>query len=172
MKFSKEEFTFLINELKNTHILTESELGYVKSAHPQLYYTTKNDRNMGVSLYTDEAYLYSLNNTILNEFICKKFNEPIENLYMVHRLIYGKGGRALKHKDRFTTHKTVSIVLSDNFEGGDMYINDKRVELNSSGDYLCFNGGKDVHEVKEVISGYRDVLIIWFSKKQSKFNII
>jgi hypothetical protein len=46
------------------------------------------------------------------------------------------------------------------------------VELNVSGDYISFNGGKDEHEVKEITSGERDVLIIWFSKKESKFSLI
>lgn len=172
MKLSKEEFIFLTNKLKNTHILTEVELDYIKSAHPQLYYTTKNNKEMGVSLYTDKAWIYSLNNMSLNEFICKKFDEPIENLYIIHRLVYGMGGRAQKHKDRFTTHKTISILLSDDFEGGDMYINDIKIQLNTSGDYVCFNGGKDFHEVKEITKGERDVLIIWFSKKESKFSLI
>lgn len=172
MKLSNEEFIFLLNQLENTHILNDEELDYIKSAHPQLYYTTQNKRENGVSLYTDKGWVYSLNNQNLNEFISKKFNEPVQNIYTIHRLIYGIGGLAKKHRDRFTTHKTVSILLSDNFIGGDMYINDNKVEMNSIGDYVCFNGGKDLHEVKEVISGIRDVLVIWFSKKLAKFSLI
>jgi hypothetical protein len=37
---------------------------------------------------------------------------------------------------------------------------------------VCFNGGSDEHEVKEITDGIRDVLIVWFSKKQSKFSLI
>ena len=44
--------------------------------------------------------------------------------------------------------------------------------INNLGDYVCFNGGKDFHEVKPITNGIRDVLIIWFSKKQSKFSLI
>jgi hypothetical protein len=53
-----------------------------------------------------------------------------------------------------------------------MYINDKNVSLKNEGDYVVFNGGSESHEVKKIISGERDVLIIWFSKKKAKFNII
>ena len=79
---------------------------------------------------------------------------------------------AKKHKDRFTTHKTISLILSDEFEGGDMYINDIKVNLNKNGEFVMFHGGNDFHEVREVTKGKRDVLIVWFSKKQSKFSII
>lgn len=172
MKLSNEEIEFIISELDNTPIMTEDDMKYIKSAHPQLYYTTKNNRELGVNLYTDKAWVYSLNNTSLNEFICNKFNESKDNLYTIHRLIYKTGGECKRHKDRFTTHKTVSLLLSNKFEGGDMYINDVKATMNNLGDYVCFNGGKDFHEVKPITNGIRDVLIIWFSKKQSKFSLI
>jgi len=53
-----------------------------------------------------------------------------------------------------------------------MYINDEKINLNKNREYVIFNGGKDLHEVKPIITGVRDVLIVWFSKKQSKFSII
>lgn len=172
MKFSPEELEYLKDELEKTHIMTGDELKYIKSAHPQLYYTTQNKKDEGVALITEKSFIYSLTNLKLNKFICEKFNEPIDNLYVIHRLIYIENGFARKHKDRFTTHKTVSLLLSDEFEGGDMYINDRKVSLNKKGEFILFNGGKDWHEVKPIIKGVRDVLIVWFSKKQSKFSLI
>lgn len=172
MKLSNDEFLFLNSQLEITPILKDEELKYIKSAHPQLYYTTKNKRDSGVSLFTENSFIYSLENEKLNRFLSKTFDEPIENIYTIHRLIYGKGGFARKHKDRFTTHKTVGIILSDSFEGGDMYINDKKVEMRKKGDFIIFNGGTDSHEVKEITYGFRDVLIVWFSKKKSKFSLI
>jgi hypothetical protein len=172
MKLITDEFNFLIQELKNTNILNEEELKYVKSAHPQLYYTTINKKDEGVSLFTEKSFIYSLQNKNLNEFICEKFEEPLENLYMIHRLLYGVSGYARAHKDRFTTHKTISLILSDEFTGGDMYINDEKIDLNKNGEYVVFNGGKDLHEVKPILTGIRDVLIVWFSKKNSQFSLI
>ena len=170
MTLSKDEFDFLKSEVDKTGVLEGDDLKYTKLAHPGLYLTIAGD-NGGV-FYTEKSFVLSLENESLNKFICNKFDEKYENLYMIHRLIYGVGGYAKRHKDRFTTHKTISLILSDEFDGGDMYVNDKKVELNKKGDYVCFNGGNDWHSVEKVTKGFRDVLIIWFSKKQSKFTLI
>jgi hypothetical protein len=172
MKLSIDDLGFLKSELDTTRIMNEDDLAYIKASHPQLYFATHLKKDDGVSLFPDNSWVYTLENKNLNKFICNKFEEPIDNLYIMHRLIYGENGYAKKHKDRFTTHKTVSILLSSDFTGGEMYINDESVSLKNEGDYVVFNGGKDIHEIKKVTSGKRDVLVIWFSKKQSKFNII
>jgi len=172
MKLTKDEFDFLMNELNSATLMDDNEIKYIQKAHPQLYYTIEGKRGDGVALFTEKSYMYSLNNINLKRYLCDKFNEDIENVYSIHKLIYGVGGKANKHKDRFTTHKTVSIILSDNFDGGEMFINDKLVEMNSLGNYIIFNGSKDLHEVKEITNGIREVLIIWFSKKPAKFNLI
>mgnify|MGYP000536484931 FL=1 len=172
MKLSIEDLLFLKSELSNTRIMNEEDLTYIKSSHPQLYFATQLKKDEEVSLFPNNSWVYTLENKNLNEFICNKFEEPIDNLYIMHRLIYGENGYAKKHKDRFTTHKTVSILLSSDFTGGEMYINDKKVSLKNEGDYVVFNGGNESHEVKKIINGERDVLIIWFSKKKAKFSII
>ena len=172
MKLSIDDLVFLKSELNNTRIMNEEDLVYIKASHPQLYFATQLKKDEGVSLFPNNSWVYTLENKKLNEFICNKFEEPIDNLYIIHRLIYGENGYAKKHKDRFTTHKTISILLSSDFTGGEMYINDKNVSLKNEGDYVVFNGGSESHEVKKIISGERDVLIIWFSKKKAKFNII
>ena len=172
MKLSIDDLVFLKSELNNTRIMNEEDLVYIKASHPQLYFATQLKKDEGVSLFPNNSWVYTLENKNLNEFICNKFEEPIDNLYIMHRLIYGENGYAKKHKDRFTTHKTVSILLSSDFTGGEMYINDKDVSLTNEGDYVVFNGGKESHEVKKIITGERDVLIIWFSKKKAKFSII
>jgi len=172
MRLSNEEIYFLINELSNSTLMNEDEIKYIMKAHPQLYYTLDGKREEGVSLLTEKSYIYSLSNNNLKKFLSDKFNEDVNNVYSIHKLIYGVGGVAKRHRDRFTTHKTVSIILSDKFKGGDMYVNDEFVEMNSLGDYVIFDGAKDVHEVKEITDGKREVLIIWFSKKPAKFNLI
>jgi len=172
MKLSIDDLVFLKSELNNTRIMNEEDLVYIKASHPQLYFATQLKKDEGVSLFPNNSWVYTLENKNLNEFICNKFEEPIDNLYIMHRLIYGENGYAKKHKDRFTTHKTVSVLLSSDFTGGEMYINDKDVSLTNEGDYVVFNGGKESHEVKKIITGERDVLIIWFSKKKAKFSII
>ena len=172
MKLSIDDLVFLKSELNNTRIMNEEDLAYIKASHPQLYFATHLKKDEGVSLFPNKSWVYTLENKELNEFICNKFEEPIDNLYIIHRLIYGENGYAKKHKDRFTTHKTVSILLSSDFTGGEMYINDENILLKNEGDYVVFNGGNESHEVKRIITGERDVLIVWFSKKKAKFSII
>jgi hypothetical protein len=172
MKLTDEEFNFLKLELENTPIMTDDDMSYIKSAHPLLYNASKNFKTEFTTIFTENCLIYNLQNEKLNEFLCDKFEEPIENLYEMHRLIYGIGGFSKRHRDQSTTHKTISIVLSDDFTGGDMYLNDKFVSLNKCGEYVKFNGGKDFHEIKEITSGNREVLIVWFSKNKSKTTLI
>jgi hypothetical protein len=172
MRLLVEDLIFLKSELSKTRIMNEEDLAYIKASHPQLYFATHLKKDEGVSLFPNKSWVYTLENKELNEFICNKFEEPIDNLYIIHRLIYGENGYAKKHKDRFTTHKTVSILLSSDFTGGEMYINDENISLKNEGDYVVFNGGNESHEVKRIITGERDVLIVWFSKKKAKFSII
>lgn len=172
MKLSTEEFYFLKNELNSTPTMTDEEIKFAKSAHPQLYYAYKEKKDDDIAIITKKTIIYSLRNKNLNNFLCNTFKESLQNLYMIHRHIYSVNNFAKRHKDRFTTYKTISIILSDEFDGGDMYINDKKIQLNKNGEYVSFNGGTDFHEVKPITKGNRDVLIVWFSKKQSKFSLI
>jgi hypothetical protein len=172
MKLTDDEFNFLMLELENTPIMTDDDMSYIKSAHPLLYDASINVKTYAATIFTESCIIYNLQNKKLNQFLCNKFEEPIENLYEMHRLIYATGGYAKRHRDQSTTFKTISIVLSDNFTGGDMYLNDEFVQLNKCGEYVKFNGGKDFHEVKEVTSGNREVLIVWFSKNKSKTTLI
>jgi hypothetical protein len=172
MKLTEEEFDFLMTELENTPLMVEDDMSYIKSAHPLLYNASKNFETAANPIFTETCLIYNLKNNELNKFLCNKFEEPIENLYEMHRLTYGHGGYSKRHRDQYTTHKTISIILSDNFTGGDMYLNDELIPLNKCGEYVKFNGGKDFHEVKEVTSGIREVLIVWFSKNKSKATLI
>ena len=172
MKLLLDDFLYLKSQLEITPLMNDDEINFVKSAHSQLYSTYIGEKGDDVALITENSIIYSLKNKNLNNFLCEKLEEPIEYLYMIHKHIYGVGDFAKKHKDRYATHKTVSIILSDEFEGGDMYVNDKKIQLNTNGEYVSFFGGNDFHEVKPITKGNREVLIVWFSKKQSKFSLI
>jgi hypothetical protein len=172
MKLTDEEFNFLKLELENTPIMTDDDMSYIKTVHPLLYDASMNFETKYTTIFTESCVIYNLQNEKLNQFICNKFDEPIENLYEMHRLTYGTGGYSKRHRDKSTTHKTISIILSDDFTGGDMYLNDEFVSLNKCGEYVKFNGGKNFHEIKEVTSGIREVLIVWFSKNKSKSTLI
>jgi hypothetical protein len=73
-----------------------------------------------------------------------------------------KDNRWLRRHIDGGNNKTLIILLSDGFIGGDTYINDKPVKL-EKGDGVLFNGHSQFHEVKPVTEGTRYALNFWFS---------
>ena len=53
-------------------------------------------------------------------------------------------------------------MLENNSEGGDFLFNKEKIQFKETGEYLLYNGGETLHEVTEIISGNRDVLVIWY----------
>ena len=86
MRLLVEDLIFLKSELSKTRIMNEEDLAYIKVSHPQLYFATHLKKDEGVSLFPNKSWVYTLENKELNEFICNKFEEPIDNLYIIHRL--------------------------------------------------------------------------------------
>ena len=70
---------------------------------------------------------------------------------------YNKGECARKHTD--PSKYTICIALNDDFDGGEFFVNDKPVKLNT-GDGVIFLGDT-VHDVSEILSGSRWSLCIW-----------
>ena len=55
-------------------------------------------------------------------------------------------------------------MLDNNSAGGDFLFNKEKIQFKEAGEYLLYNGGETLHEVTEIISGNRDVLVIWYRK--------
>ena len=47
--------------------------------------------------------------------------------------------------------------------------NKEKINFKETGEYLLYNGGETLHEVTEIISGNRDVLVVWY-RKDIKIN--
>jgi hypothetical protein len=107
----------------------------------------------------------------------KKWNEEIYNL-VTNELSKGnfpkyktmwlqmteyKDGRWLGRHTDGANNKTSIILLSDEFVGGDTYIDDDIINL-KKGDGVLFEGGRQYHEVKPVREGTRYALNFWFYK--------
>jgi predicted 2-oxoglutarate/Fe(II)-dependent dioxygenase YbiX len=82
-----------------------------------------------------------------------------EVIYSIHMIRYKQGDSCVKHIDRSSKH-TYIFMLSDGFEGGELFIDGVNSHI-GKGDVVSFNGQKQYHEVTEVISGVRDVLVVW-----------
>lgn len=74
---------------------------------------------------------------------------------------YENGRWLRKHSDGFD-NKTLMILLSDGFTGGETYINDEKIVL-KKGDAVFFNGDIFPHEIKPVINGVRNAINIWMT---------
>jgi predicted 2-oxoglutarate/Fe(II)-dependent dioxygenase YbiX len=111
-----------------------------------------------------EIFYCDLSNKILIDTILKYVNvEKDEIIYSLHYIKYESGYYAKKHLD-IKSNKTYLIMLNDNFEGGELYVNNELVNF-KKGDVVNFNGQIEEHEVKEITSGCREIMAVWISKK-------
>jgi predicted 2-oxoglutarate/Fe(II)-dependent dioxygenase YbiX len=111
-----------------------------------------------------EIFYCDLNNKILVDTILKYVSvEEDEMIYSLHYIKYETGYYANKHLD-IKSNKTYLIMLNDNFEGGELYVNNELVNF-KKGDIVNFNGQTEKHAVKEITSGCREILAVWISKK-------
>lgn len=97
-------------------------------------------------------------NMVMDEL--SKTNFPKYNVMWLQMTEY-KDGRWLRRHVDGARNKTSIILLSNDFIGGDTYINDESVPL-EKGDGVLFNGGHEYHEVKPVTNGVRYALNFWF----------
>lgn len=70
---------------------------------------------------------------------------------------YNKGEYCTEHRD--PTKYTICIALNDEFEGGEFFVNNKPVKLNT-GDGVIFPGNT-THKLSEIIFSTRWSLCIW-----------
>ena len=111
-----------------------------------------------------EIFYCDLTNKKLVDIILKYIIlEEDEMIYSLHYIKYESGYYAKRHLD-IKANKTYLIMLNDNFEGGELYVNDNLVPF-KQGDMVVFDGQKEYHEVKEITSGCREMMVVWVTKK-------
>jgi hypothetical protein len=110
-----------------------------------------------------------------------KFNFLLKNLKLEFKikslpdgriLCYKVGNYFSLHKDRYSLHpnryKTLIIQLSNNYEGGVLEVNNKKVDK-LIGNCVLFDSN-DWHSVSEITSGTRYCLVFWIEKHQFDKN--
>jgi len=155
---SKEELSFLLEQLNQTKILTFEEAQEEwKDTHP---YALNNGSGLNPTIFQ----VYNTENEILNNWLSNKFskNNIVESLYTME---YGEGDFSAKHKD-FLRNVTI-ILLTDDFDGGNFLIEDADIGLFNLGEYVMLDGRKHRHEVTKITRGIRKALVIFF-KPQTK----
>jgi hypothetical protein len=129
------------------------------------YHDFKNVINLKDIFYCD------LTNNILVDTISKYITlEKDEIIYSLHYIKYESGYFAKKHLD-IKSSKTYLIMLNDNFEGGQLYVNEELIDF-KKGDMVTFDGKTEYHEVKEITSGCREIMAVWVSKNLKLSSLI
>lgn len=169
MTLSQTLFTDIQKELSVAKLVTEDEFKKrVKITPVWEQIVAEKLRNDFSSLTVTH---YSISNTKLIGLLNKISGQDITNVTSLHVAEYYKGNFLRGHRDTGSGF-TLTILLESNCKGGDFYIEGKRAELNQPGDYVMYNGGKQKHEVRPILEGYRKTLIIFYSTPHRNTAII
>ena len=159
---TNKEFEYLKSLLSQNKGMSHIEYQNLKSRHP---YAVEREDNQ---LIHSKMKHYGLDND-LSKFINDKFGKPEYEIDFLYELTYNENDYTIIHKDAYFVLQTTLILLSDSFEGGKLMIDEKDVNFNKIGQYINFNGHDQTHEVTQVESGQRRVLVIMFNKKKELF---
>jgi len=140
----------LIKKIKNECVLSES---HKTNWFVWLIWGQIASQPLDRKMWNEEIY-----NMVMDEL--SKSNFPKYKVMWLQMTEY-KDGRWLRRHVDSVKNKTSIILLSNEFVGGDTYINDKPVNL-EKGDGVVFNGGIQYHEIKPVTEGTRYALNFWF----------
>ena len=140
----------LIEKIKNECVLSES---YKTNWFVWLIWGQMGSQPLDKEKWNEEIYTMVLNELSKNNF-------PKHKIMWLQMTEYENGRWLRRHRDG-AGNKTSIILLSNQFVGGDTYINDRAVTL-EKGDGVVFNGGNQYHEIKPVTEGTRYALNFWF----------
>lgn len=158
---SEEEMFFLTDSLSKNKGMSVDEYEKLKIKRPLV--VKKRD---GGIIYSSMKH-YGLHDSDLNNFLLQKFGKFEYELDFFYELIYNMGDSIVSHRDRYTVIQTTLILLSDQFTGGNLIIEDKDVHFNKKNMYINFDGNKLKHSVSKVTSGQRRVLVVPFNPKKN-----
>lgn len=113
------------------------------------------------------------NDMIINRFknyISSNFDFKLDNIN-IHIIKYLEGYKFNRHIDRVKGLEknkdfvfNINVVLNDEFEGGEFWLDDKLLIGNTAGMVYYYNSDQ-WHEVKEVISGVRYSMLCYIRER-------
>lgn len=160
---TSSEIDFINKSLFENKGMGNLEYENFKSKHP---YIVMDDND--ILILSSKKY-YGLHDLNLNSFIIEKFGKPEYEIDFFYELTYNVNDYTTPHRDAHFILQTTLVLLSDTFEGGRLIIDGKDTKFTKVGQYINFNGYNQVHEVTQVESGQRRVLVIMFNKKKELF---
>tara|TARA_B100000900_G_scaffold356562_1_gene326410 strand:- start:635 stop:1171 length:537 start_codon:yes stop_codon:yes gene_type:complete len=163
MKLSKEIFNNLLSELSKTPTVNESEWAKLTSIITDFKRIKLNNGTFEHSNITNTKLThYSFRNKRLNKIISDITQRDIKDAISLHIIEAKPPTHTTPHRDR-QSKLTLNVLLEDEFEGGYLHINDTKVDgMRTKGDYILYNGSKEIHFVTPVTKGIRKTLVVWF----------
>lgn len=160
MKLSDETFNTLISELAKTPLVNEQEL-YERTSLVAEF--KRVEERKSIILKSDLDH-YSFRNDNLNKIITDLTKKNIKDAISLHLITSVPPRETKPHLDGHAVC-TLVILLEDDFEGGDFYLNEKKTNLlKTKGEYVIYNGGIERHAVTKITKGIRKTLIVWYGK--------
>ncbi len=152
MKLTNEKLVELKNILSDTPLANYTESELLKARAPGVHDSKR--------YYEMESRHHTLSHEPLNKFLYEITKWESKYLTSIHTIKYKQGNKVKEHLDY--SDLTCVIMLENNSIGGDFLFNKEKIQFKEAGEYLLYNGGETLHEVTELISGNRDVLVIWY----------
>jgi hypothetical protein len=138
--------------------------------------TSKTENNQERKLTSSQKHIYKYRDSILpnieieyysttNKDLNKKLSDILEvdnvTPITIHTFKYYDGAHSNRHRDT-NSNQTFVIILEDDYEGGDFYLNDTLTEFRNRGDVANYVGKECFHHVTPITKGVRTVLVVWY----------
>lgn len=155
-------------------IFTEDECRNILNSLDNVEWKRFN-HNIKEENFVCDYYLIEYNE---NEFVTNAFKNIINssfsfkvdtvNIFLLKYLTGGSFGRHTDRKSSSEHHKdyiyNINVLLNDEFEGGEFYLNDTKLEGNTPGIAYTYNSF-EFHEVKPVTSGIRYSMLCYVRER-------
>jgi predicted 2-oxoglutarate/Fe(II)-dependent dioxygenase YbiX len=158
-----------INLIKKVYKNGEENVGDTETNE----YNKRYDKNIyNTKVIKSETFFCDTRNKELVN-ILKKYiilNEKTEYISNIHYINYKIGEEAKEHFDTGPSIRTYIILLNDEFEGGEFYLENNYIDL-KIGEMLEFDANL-LHSVKPIQKGNREVMVIWILNSQKNKKTI
>jgi len=115
--------------------------------------------------YSDVTF-YSVLNSKLNKILKSIFKTDFDSPLSIHNINYYPEGAVSEHVDQ-NSDETYVILLDDNYEGAQLYLDSKPVEFNKKMQYVYYKGKSTPHSTSKVTSGVRKVLAVFYKTQKT-----
>ena len=158
-KISEEEVSTLENLISTTSKSKDNQ-------EEQLTETQDYINNRRYVLPDIDIEYYSTDNKELNKKLSEILKVDDVVPITIHKFKYENGAHSKRHKD-LNSNQTFVIILEDDYEGGDFYLNDELTDFRNRGDVATYVGNESHHYVTPITKGTRTVLVVWYPKKDT-----